>query len=200
MYSWEAYFICSNQPNDTQQCVKCLSAPLEHLNLGWRLHDMDKLQFYLFFKYIPYPIFMMRMVPSHFHVLRLQRQAAFIPSRGDWVLIYFIEIWEFGAVQIIWDTTGLAGFRFPLVLDPVPCVGSENGRNSSGLIWLLWWWELIGLSGSGGYNFFSFVVNLSPEKLQLHKKLKNDLWLFRPLQKCEAMKLLQRKSVWAAIH
>lgn len=43
-------------------------------------------------------------------------KTAFILSLGNWVLIYLIEVWENGAVQIISDETGLRGYRFLLCL------------------------------------------------------------------------------------
>lgn len=54
-------------------------------------------------------------------------------SRGDDFLIYFIEVWEFGAVKIIADVPELTGYRFSLGWSPVPCDGSENCRKSTGL-------------------------------------------------------------------
>lgn len=39
------------------------------------------------------------------------------------MLIYFIKVWEYGAVQIISDATGLTGYRFPLCLAQSPVMG-----------------------------------------------------------------------------
>lgn len=50
---------------------------------------------------------------------------------GDHLLIYFIEVREFGAVKIIADVPELTGYRFSLGFSPVPCDGSENCRKST---------------------------------------------------------------------
>lgn len=60
------------------------------------------------------------VMPVVRHDLCLQRQAAFILSQGDQVLIYFMEVWEYSTLQIIWDATVLTGYRFPLCLKHVP--------------------------------------------------------------------------------
>lgn len=49
------------------------------------------------------------------------------------MLIYFIEVREFGAVKIIVDVPELTGYRFSLGLAPVPRDGSENCRKSTEL-------------------------------------------------------------------
>lgn len=41
-------------------------------------------------------------------------------SLGDQLLIYFIEVWEFGAVKIIADIPELTGYRFSLDLSHSP--------------------------------------------------------------------------------
>lgn len=46
-------------------------------------------------------------------------------SLGNWVLIYFIEVWEYGAVQIISHTAGLTGYRFPLCFAQFPVMEME---------------------------------------------------------------------------
>lgn len=55
----------------------------------------------------------------------------FFSLSGDHLLIYFIEVREFGAVKIIADVLELTGYRISLDWFPVPCDGSENCRKNS---------------------------------------------------------------------
>lgn len=59
-------------------------------------------------------------------------KTAFILSLGNRVLIYLIEVWENGAVQIISDATGLTGYRFLLCPAQSLVMGVKMAKNSCG--------------------------------------------------------------------
>lgn len=81
-------------------------------------------------------------------------------SLGDHLLIYFIEVREFGAVKIIEDVLELTGYRFSLDLFPVPRDGSENCRkNTELLVSVLYRGLKLGEeSHLRATNWFQFVV------------------------------------------
>lgn len=54
----------------------------------------------------------------------------FFSFSGDHLLIYFIEVWEFGTMKIIADVPELRGCRFSLGLSRVSCGISESYRKS----------------------------------------------------------------------
>ncbi len=89
------------------------------------------------------------------HVLRLQRQTAFILSLGGLSINLFY--WGLGIRSSANNLryNGANRIKIPLVFDPIPCAGSGNGRNSTGFMFMvsiemkLWeQWVSVMLTGS----------------------------------------------------